>query len=74
MAIRDIVLQELTIENLTDQQIAVRNGLNEPSVRRARRELVVRGAVEEKDSYYSGFGQFQTVWGLAPTPSSSAPV
>lgn len=71
MGVRDIILRELATDNLTDQQVATRNGLNEASVRRTRRELELDGIVEYKTTDYAG--RPQSVWGLRPvTPADSA--
>lgn len=67
MTIREKVLQALTNDNLTDQQIAQRTGLNEPSVRRARRELELDGVVEYKSEDYGYSGRRAMVWGLDPS-------
>lgn len=49
------ILDELYCEphGLTDNQLAIRLGANEPSVRRARRQMVVAGDIKET---YGAFG------------------
>lgn len=54
MTIKQQILEQLTGDNLSDQQVAYRIGANEPSVRRARLELERNGDV----LHVSGNGTF----------------
>ena len=53
--LRDRILGALQAEypgNLTNNQLAVRLGENEPSVRRVTRQLMVRSEIQEIDGGY----------------------
>ena len=57
MTIRDRVLEAIKNEapgNLTNQQLATRLGLNEPSVRVQTKQLARQGFIFDYDGGYSG--------------------